>query len=61
MDLEDKILEIKQEIALFLKDLDKCKVVKTAAKRSRVKSMKLQKLFKDFRKLSLDHFDNELK
>ena len=54
-DLHDISNDIILLCALMQEDLARATVVKASARRARVKTLKLEKLFKDFRKMSVEY------
>jgi hypothetical protein len=54
--LKDLIKHLQDEIDQLASDLQKSENNKSAAQRVRVRTLGLEKSFKEFRKLSVEHF-----
>ena len=52
MNLEECIEDVQHHMGLLAKELLRASNVKAAAKRARMETIELQKMFKEFRKLS---------
>ena len=53
-DLNEMVADIVRECMLLQEDLVRSGAIKSAAQKARVKTLRLEKLFKQFRKMSLE-------
>lgn len=54
--MKELVLHLIDEVAQLTSDLQKSTNNKSAAQRARVRTLALEKSFKEFRKLSVEHF-----